>query len=65
MQKGLVCLREAVGGEVDNLYTIALMSYTFSLAGDQEMRSKLISMLDQKANKDGRTNRTCIISTKS
>ncbi|MEQ2158528.1 hypothetical protein GOODEAATRI_013274 [Goodea atripinnis] len=52
VQSGLKCLTDAVTGGFDNLYTMALMSYTFSLAGDQEMRSKLITILDQKAKKD-------------
>uniref|UniRef100_A0A3B5LAP7 A2ML1 protein n=1 Tax=Xiphophorus couchianus TaxID=32473 RepID=A0A3B5LAP7_9TELE len=54
VQKGLRCLKDAVAGEFDNLYTTALMTYTFSLARDQEMRSKLVTILDQKAKKDGR-----------
>ncbi|XP_015807589.3 alpha-2-macroglobulin isoform X2 [Nothobranchius furzeri] len=49
----LKCLTAAVNGQLDNLYTVALLSYTFSLAGDQEMRSKLITHLDQKAITDG------------
>ncbi|XP_043975302.1 alpha-2-macroglobulin-like protein 1 isoform X1 [Gambusia affinis] len=53
VQKGLSCLKDAVAGEFDNLYTTALMTYTFILAGDQEMRSKLVTVLDQKAKKDG------------
>ncbi|XP_015250542.1 PREDICTED: pregnancy zone protein-like [Cyprinodon variegatus] len=55
VQKGLGCLKDAVVKGFDNLYTTALMSYTFSLAGDQEMRSKLISILDLEAKKEGGT----------
>ncbi|XP_054901694.1 alpha-2-macroglobulin-like protein 1 isoform X1 [Poeciliopsis prolifica] len=55
VQKGLSCLKDAVAREFDNLYTMALMTYTFSLAGDQEMRSKLVTILDQKAKQDGGT----------
>ncbi|KAK5621424.1 hypothetical protein CRENBAI_006807 [Crenichthys baileyi] len=55
VQSGLKCLKDAVTRGFDNLYTTALMSYTFSLAGDQEMRSKLITILDQKAKKEGGT----------
>lgn len=40
---------------MDNLYTTALLSYTFSLAGDEEMRSRLITHLHQKSNTEGRT----------
>lgn len=54
VQKGLGCLKDAVVKGFDNLYTTALMSYTFSLAGDQETRSKLISILDLKAKKEGK-----------
>uniref|UniRef100_A0A8C9Y578 Alpha-2-macroglobulin-like n=1 Tax=Sander lucioperca TaxID=283035 RepID=A0A8C9Y578_SANLU len=49
VQNCLNCLKEAVAGQLDNLYTTALLSYTFTLAGDQEMRSKLITYLHQKA----------------
>uniref|UniRef100_A0A1A7Y2Z2 Alpha-2-macroglobulin-like 1 n=1 Tax=Iconisemion striatum TaxID=60296 RepID=A0A1A7Y2Z2_9TELE len=55
VQNCLRCLTDAVDGQLDDLYTTALLSYTFSLAGDQEMRSKLITLLDQKANTDGGT----------
>ncbi|KAM7413699.1 hypothetical protein PAMA_020876 [Pampus argenteus] len=51
----LKCLREAVADQMDNLYTTALLSYTFTLAGDQEMRSKLITYLHQKSNTQGGT----------
>uniref|UniRef100_A0A3Q2YCF4 Alpha-macroglobulin receptor-binding domain-containing protein n=1 Tax=Hippocampus comes TaxID=109280 RepID=A0A3Q2YCF4_HIPCM len=38
-----------IGGHMDNLYTTALMSYTFTLARDEEMRVKLITYLHQKS----------------
>ncbi|XP_062241283.1 alpha-2-macroglobulin-P isoform X2 [Platichthys flesus] len=50
MQKCLSCLKGAVAGQMDNLYTTALLAYTFSLAGDQDMRSKLITYLHQKSS---------------
>lgn len=54
VQKCLSCLKEAVAGQLDNLYTSALLSYTFTLAGDQEMRSKLVTYLHQKSNTQGK-----------
>uniref|UniRef100_A0A3P9KCH7 Alpha-2-macroglobulin-like protein 1 n=1 Tax=Oryzias latipes TaxID=8090 RepID=A0A3P9KCH7_ORYLA len=48
VQNCLKCLRTAVSGKITNLYTVALLSYTFTLAGDQDMRSKLVTLLDQK-----------------
>uniref|UniRef100_A0A3Q0RJ06 Alpha-2-macroglobulin domain-containing protein n=1 Tax=Amphilophus citrinellus TaxID=61819 RepID=A0A3Q0RJ06_AMPCI len=50
VQHGLNCLQAAVAGQLDNLYTTALMSYTFTLAGDEEMRRKLITLLHQKSH---------------
>lgn len=55
MQNSLSCLKEAVASQLDNLYTTALLSYTFTLAGDQEMRSKLITYLHQKSNTQSKT----------
>ncbi|XP_045929763.1 alpha-2-macroglobulin isoform X2 [Micropterus dolomieu] len=55
VQNCLSCLKEAVARQMDNLYTTALLSYTFTLAGDQEMRSKLITYLHQKSNTQGGT----------
>uniref|UniRef100_A0A3P9KCQ4 Alpha-2-macroglobulin-like 1 n=1 Tax=Oryzias latipes TaxID=8090 RepID=A0A3P9KCQ4_ORYLA len=55
VQNCLKCLRTAVSGKITNLYTVALLSYTFTLAGDQDMRSKLVTLLDQKSiNEDTR-----------
>ncbi|MFT7803647.1 alpha-2-macroglobulin-like [Arapaima gigas] len=42
--RGLNCLRNAFH-QLKNLYTTALLSYTFTLAGDHEMRHKLITIL--------------------
>ncbi|XP_056298071.1 alpha-2-macroglobulin isoform X2 [Pseudoliparis swirei] len=64
VQKGLSCLREAVSGKVDprdprdpldHLYTTALMAYTFALAGDAEMKSKLVTHLHHKSDTRGGT----------
>ncbi|XP_070685213.1 alpha-2-macroglobulin [Pempheris klunzingeri] len=51
----LACLKKAVAGKLDNLYTTALLSYTFTLAGDEEMRSKLITYLHHKSSTQGGT----------
>lgn len=42
-----------MAGQLDNLYTTALMSYTFALAGDKEMMSKLLTYLHQKSSTEG------------
>ncbi|XP_077422372.1 alpha-2-macroglobulin-like protein 1 isoform X2 [Vanacampus margaritifer] len=52
IQSALGCLKEAAG-QRDNLYTTALMSYTFTLARDEEMRSKLITYLHQQSSTIG------------
>ncbi|XP_046894239.1 alpha-2-macroglobulin-like protein 1 [Hypomesus transpacificus] len=46
----LGCLRTAIANPVDNLYTVALLSYTFTLAGDQDTRRMLITYLDLAAH---------------
>ncbi|XP_036070459.1 alpha-2-macroglobulin-like protein 1 [Oryzias melastigma] len=53
VQKCLKCLKTAAANKITNLYTVALMSYTFTLAGDKDMRSKLITQLDQKSTNEG------------
>ncbi|XP_037124450.1 alpha-2-macroglobulin-like protein 1 isoform X2 [Syngnathus acus] len=50
----LGCLKEATN-QLDNLYTTALMSYTFTLAREEEMRKKLITYLHQQSSTMGRT----------
>ncbi|KAM3875368.1 alpha-2-macroglobulin [Diretmus argenteus] len=55
VQKCLDCLKVAVAGQLDNMYTTALLSYTFTLAGDEEARHKLITYLHQNANTKGNT----------
>ncbi|XP_077467102.1 alpha-2-macroglobulin-like protein 1 [Stigmatopora argus] len=54
IQKCLGCLKNAYG-QLKNLYTTALMSYTFTLARDQDMRSKLIKTLHQQSITNGGT----------
>lgn len=50
--KGLECLKEA-SSNLNNMYCTALSFYTFTLAGDQDMRKKLISNLDSQAKREG------------
>ncbi|KAF6734888.1 Alpha-2-macroglobulin-like protein 1 [Oryzias melastigma] len=53
VQNCLKCLETAQPDNITNLYTVALMSYTFTLAGDEDMRSKLITQLDQQSTNEG------------
>ncbi|XP_035392336.1 alpha-2-macroglobulin-like protein 1 [Electrophorus electricus] len=48
VSKGLDCLRN-ISAQVNSTYAIALLSYTFTLAGDQVMRGTLLSRLNQRA----------------
>ncbi|XP_056329897.1 alpha-2-macroglobulin-like protein 1 [Danio aesculapii] len=50
--RSLVCLKEA-SRNITNTYVNALLSYTFTLAGDVEMRQKLLSNLDNQARREG------------
>lgn len=50
-----MCLKAAANKQMDNLYTTALLSYTFTLAGDEEMRSKLITYLNQASKFESKT----------
>lgn len=54
MKKCLSCLRGVASGPMDNLYTSALLAYTFTLAGDQETRARLIAHLHQKSSTKGK-----------
>lgn len=49
----LQCLSSAVSGQLDNMYTMALLSYTFTLAGDQQTRTKLLTSLHKQSSTDG------------
>nr|XP_040025850.1 alpha-2-macroglobulin [Gasterosteus aculeatus aculeatus] len=53
VQGCLTCLKEAMSGQLENLYTSALMSYTFALAGDVEAKSDLLARLHQKSSTQG------------
>ncbi|KAF3855002.1 hypothetical protein F7725_023057 [Dissostichus mawsoni] len=53
VQRCLSCLKASVDSQLENLYTTALLSYTFTLAGDEEMRSILITYLNKKSNTQG------------
>lgn len=52
VSKSLVCLKEA-SRNITNTYVNALLSYTFTLAGDAEMRQNLLSNLDNQARREG------------
>uniref|UniRef100_A0AAR2IQN5 Alpha-2-macroglobulin domain-containing protein n=1 Tax=Pygocentrus nattereri TaxID=42514 RepID=A0AAR2IQN5_PYGNA len=43
--KGLSCLKSSIGN-LTNTYTTALLSYTFSLAGEHDVRGQLLKKLD-------------------
>ncbi|KAM6959236.1 alpha-2-macroglobulin-like protein 1 [Aplochiton taeniatus] len=53
--KSLVCLKAALPGQLGNTYNIALLFYTFTLAGDQETRTKLLTLLNDRAKTQGGT----------
>ncbi|KAJ8368236.1 hypothetical protein SKAU_G00082640 [Synaphobranchus kaupii] len=48
VEKSLECLKAATGN-MDHLYTTALLAYTFTLAGDAETRNALITHLHKVA----------------
>ncbi|XP_052418460.1 alpha-2-macroglobulin-like protein 1 [Carassius gibelio] len=50
--KSLACLKES-SGNINNTYVTALLSYTFTLAGDEQMRQNLLSNLDKQAKREG------------
>nr|XP_006012377.2 PREDICTED: alpha-2-macroglobulin-like [Latimeria chalumnae] len=55
VKKSLSCLEKAMEN-VTNVYTLALMAYTFTLAGDETTREALLKKLDTLAiKKDGMT----------
>ncbi|MCI4385783.1 hypothetical protein PGIGA_G00054680 [Pangasianodon gigas] len=54
VNKGLLCLKSSVG-DLTNTYTTALLAYTFSLAGENEIREQLLNKLENVAiSGDGR-----------
>ncbi|XP_058599750.1 alpha-2-macroglobulin-like protein 1 isoform X2 [Neofelis nebulosa] len=48
VSRGLRCLRSSVSS-TSSLYTQALLAYTFSLAGEMDIRNTLLEKLDQQA----------------
>lgn len=48
VSRGLQCLRNSVSATT-NLYTQALLAYTFSLAGAMDIRDTLLEQLEQQA----------------
>ncbi|XP_043115318.1 alpha-2-macroglobulin-like isoform X2 [Puntigrus tetrazona] len=52
VSKGLSCLKSVIE-DVKNTYTTALLTYTFSLAGDTDTRQQLFKKLDDVAISDG------------
>ncbi|XP_043417749.1 alpha-2-macroglobulin-like protein 1 [Prionailurus bengalensis] len=48
VSRGLRCLRSSVSS-TNSLYTQALLAYTFSLAGEMDIRNTLLEKLDQQA----------------
>ncbi len=50
--KSLVCLKES-SRNIENTYVTALLSYTFTLAGDEQMRRNLLTNLDNQARREG------------
>ncbi|XP_047676889.1 alpha-2-macroglobulin-like [Tachysurus fulvidraco] len=54
VKNGLLCLKSTIGN-LTNTYTTALLAYTFSLAGENEIRERLLKELDDVAiSGDGR-----------
>ncbi|XP_048015827.1 alpha-2-macroglobulin-like protein 1 [Megalobrama amblycephala] len=52
VERSLACLKEA-SHNVTNTYVTALLSYTFTLAGDEQMRQNLLSNLNAQAKREG------------
>lgn len=52
VERSLACLKEALHN-ITNTYVTALLSYTFTLAGDEQMRQNLLSNLDTQAKREG------------
>ncbi|XP_047676890.1 alpha-2-macroglobulin-like [Tachysurus fulvidraco] len=48
VNKGLLCLKSSIG-KLTNTYSTALLAYTFSLAGENEVRERLLKVLDSVA----------------
>uniref|UniRef100_A0A3P8YJI5 Alpha-2-macroglobulin bait region domain-containing protein n=1 Tax=Esox lucius TaxID=8010 RepID=A0A3P8YJI5_ESOLU len=52
VNSSLSCLRNSIS-DLSNTYTTALLAYTFTLAGDMEMRTLLLQHLDKMALQEG------------
>lgn len=52
MSSGLLWLKSSIGS-LTNTYTTALLAYTFSLAGENEIRGQLLKELDNLAVSGG------------
>uniref|UniRef100_A0A4W6FEE1 Alpha-2-macroglobulin-like n=1 Tax=Lates calcarifer TaxID=8187 RepID=A0A4W6FEE1_LATCA len=52
VKNSLSCLKESIG-DLSNTYTVALMAYVFTLAGDMNTRAVLLQHLDTVALKEG------------
>lgn len=48
VSQGLQCLKNSASSTT-SLYTQALLAYTFSLAGEMDLRNMLLEKLDQQA----------------
>ncbi|KAM5140414.1 alpha-2-macroglobulin-like [Mantella aurantiaca] len=48
VKNAVTCLRKAAVN-VNNVYTMALLAYTFTLCGDNELRTDLLKKLEEKA----------------
>lgn len=54
MKKALSCLNTSMEKDgFPNVYTTALMSYVFTLAGDMETRTRLLDQLRMQAKTKG------------
>uniref|UniRef100_A0A8C2AY23 Uncharacterized protein n=1 Tax=Cyprinus carpio TaxID=7962 RepID=A0A8C2AY23_CYPCA len=52
LSKSLKCLKKS-SHNIANTYATALLSYTFTLAGDEQMRRRFLSNLDQQSKREG------------
>lgn len=54
MEKSLSCLKASMDNDgLANIYTTALMAYVFTLAGDEETRTRLLDHLSSRAKAKG------------
>lgn len=62
VSRGLQCLKNSASSTT-NLYTQALLAYTFSLAGEMDVRNILLEQLDQQAIISGMWSRNEFLET--